>query len=396
LIFCRGAACEVSLTATLYLLGIVEERTLSGVPCLDLTRANASSRAALVDAFVRTLDSGRYVLGPELERFEAEFAAYCGTKYAIGVGNGLDALYLILRAMGIGPGDEVLVPAHTFVATWLAVTRCGATPVPVEPDPQTCLVTSAGFEARLTSRTRAVIAAHLYGSLHGIHEIAALCRARGVPLIEDAAQAHGARASSQRAGSFGVAASFSFFPTKNLGCLGDGGMVVTNSAELADAVSLLRNYGSRSRYQHEVLGVNSRLDEMQAALLRARLPALDADNGRRTELATLYLKRLSSIDELGLPHTAEPESHVWHLFVVRSRLRDDLQRFLAGRGIESLVHYPHPVYRLTPYVGFAPEGESVADRIAASVLSLPMGLHLRDEDVHSVCDAIADFFHHRP
>jgi dTDP-4-amino-4,6-dideoxygalactose transaminase len=366
------------------------------IPFIDLKRTHEGSRTALINAFERTLDSGRYILGSELEQFEAEFAAYCGTGHGVGVGNGLDALYLVLRALGIGPGDEVLVPAHTFVATWLAVTRCGAMPVPVEPDSQSCLVTAAAFEARISARTRAVIAVHLYGAMAGIPSIAALCRDRALHLIEDAAQAHGARISGKRAGSFGVAAAFSFYPTKNLGCFGDGGMVVTDSPEITDAVSMLRNYGSRSRYGHEHIGVNSRLDEVQAALLRTRLPALDAENERRAALAAIYLQRLRLVEGLGLPEAGEPGSHVWHLFVVRSELRDDLQAFLCAQGIDSLVHYPHPVYRLPPYAEFAPAFESVADGIARTVLSLPMGVHLHEDDVHAVCDAVAEFFRRRP
>jgi dTDP-3-amino-3,4,6-trideoxy-alpha-D-glucose transaminase len=349
-----------------------------------------------LQSFAEVLDSGRFVAGPALEAFEASFAAYCGVRHGIGVGNGLDALYLALKASGIGAGDEVLVPAHTFVATWLAITRCNATPVPVEPDPRSCVVTAEGFAQRLTKRTRAVVAVSLYGSLQGMPEIASLCRERGLLLLEDAAQAHGARLGTQVAGSFGTAAAFSFYPTKNLGCLGDGGMVVTNDAQLARTVRALRNYGGHSRYSHELEGVNSRLDEMQAALLAVRLPKLDAANAHRQALARIYTKRLAGLPLLELPPEAEPGSHVWHLFVIRTRLREDLQQFLAERGIETLVHYPRAVYRLPPFLAFAPDAESVADRLAATVLSLPMGPHLQEQDVHAVCDAIQEFVSSAP
>jgi dTDP-4-amino-4,6-dideoxygalactose transaminase len=362
---------------------------VSAVPFLDLKQVLAADRSALIDAFTRVLDSGRFILGPELEQFESEFAAYCGASHAVGVGNGLDAIHLVLKALGVGPGDEVIVPAHTFVATWLAVTHCGATPVAVEPDPNSCLATAAGIEAALTPRTRAVVAVHLYGSIHGIDEIAALCRRRGIPLVEDAAQAHGARLGDVRAGSFGVAGCFSFYPSKNLGALGDGGAVVTNDDRLADAIRSLRNYGSREKYVHEDDGINSRLDELQAALLRVRLRCLEAENEGRRRIASIYSARLAGVAGLQLPWVGPPGSHVWHVYAVQCAFRDRLQQSLRERGVETLIHYPRPVYRHAPFKALAPGPGSAADRLTAGILSLPMGSHLTDTQAAFVCDAVA-------
>jgi dTDP-3-amino-3,4,6-trideoxy-alpha-D-glucose transaminase len=359
---------------------------------LDVRALYAPHRAALDAAWARVLDSGRLVLGPELEAFEGEWAAYCGTREAVGVGNGLEAIHLVLAALGVGPGDEVVVPAHTFIATWLAVARTGATPVPAEPDPATCLATAATIAARLTPRTRAVIAVPLYGSLQGIEAIAALCAERGIHLVEDAAQAHGAVAGGRKAGSFGRAGCFSFYPSKNLGAFGDGGAITTDDAALAAKLRSLRNYGSRARYEHEDSGTNSRLDELQAALLRVRLPALDAENARRRELAALYLRELAGIDGLQLPVAVDAGAHAWHLFVVQAAARDALQAHLARAGCETLVHYPKAVYRFAPFAAHAPAAPTPADAVAARVLSLPMGSHLDDADVHAIAAQVAGFF----
>lgn len=363
---------------------------MNPVPFLNLKQVLADDRADLIEAFTRVLDSGRFILGPELERFEAEFAAHCGVAHGVGVGNGLDAISLVLQALGIGPGDEVVVPAHTFVATWLAVTRCGATPVPVEPDPLTCLATAEGIAAALTPRTRAVVAVHLYGSIAGIDAIAALCRDRGVPLVEDAAQAHGARLSGQRAGSFGVAGCFSFYPSKNLGALGDGGAVVSSDPRLVGRVRMLRNYGSREKYVHEEAGINSRLDELQAALLRVRLRRLDAENERRRRVATMYAARLGAAAGLQLPPPGEPQSHVWHIYAVQCAFREQLRHALELRGVETLIHYPRPVYRFAPFASFAPSAPSASDRVTDRTLSLPMDPHMTDEQVAAVCGAVVD------
>jgi len=363
---------------------------VSSVPFLDFKRLLAADRSELLEAFGRVLDSGRFILGRELEQFENEFAAYCGCTQGVGVGNGLDALYLVLEALGIGPGDEVVVPAHTFAATWLAVTRRGATPVPVEPDPQTCLASADAIAAALTPRTRAVIAVHLYGSVAGIDAIAALCRDRGVALVEDAAQAHGASLAGRRAGSFGVAGCFSFYPTKNLGALGDGGMVVSSDAELAERLRKLRNFGSREKYVHDVSGINSRLDELQAALLRVRLRRLDAENEQRCRVAAVYAERLGGAHGLQLPVPGEPQSHAWHIYAVQCGSRDSLQHLLRERGVETLIHYPCPVYRHAPFAAFAPPAGSPSDRLSGRLLSLPMGPYLTEGDVCAICDTVLE------
>jgi dTDP-3-amino-3,4,6-trideoxy-alpha-D-glucose transaminase len=369
--------------------------SVRSVRFVDLPSILAAQRAELDAAWNQVVDSGRFVLGGQLERFESEYAAWCGVRHAVGVANGLDALTLALMAIGIGPGDEVVVPAHTFVATWLAVQRCGATPVPAEPEAGSMLASADTIAACLGPRTRAVLAVPLYGSLLGMEAIVELCRAHGLPLIEDAAQAHGARSGVARAGGHGIAGCFSFYPSKNLGCLGDGGAVVTDDAAIDARLRSLRNYGSRARYVHEQAGINSRLDELQAALLRVRLPRVEGENARRRAIAARYLERLAGIDGLGLPVAGPPGSHVWHLFVVRTAARDALQAWLAERGCETLVHYPQPVYRMPPFAQYAPAGESEADRIAASVLSLPMHPHLADDEVDHVADLVAGFFRQR-
>jgi dTDP-4-amino-4,6-dideoxygalactose transaminase len=309
-------------------------------------------------------------------------------RHAVGVGNGLDALYLALRALSVGPGDEVVVPAHTFIATWIAIVRCGAVPVPVEPDPRTALVTLEDVRARLGPRTRAVVAVHLYGLVDGARQLAALCEEHGEPLVEDAAQAHGARAGGVHAGAFGAMGCFSFYPTKNLGALGDAGMVITQNDEWAAALRAGRNYGSRARYQHESEGINSRLDEVQAALLRVRLRRLDQEVARRRHLAGIYLDRLADVEGIELPSPGEAGSHAWHLFVVQAARRESLQRHLASNGIETLIHYPFPVYRFAPFRMFAPPGESIGDRLTSRILSLPLQPYMSDDEVHQVCDAV--------
>jgi len=358
------------------------------VPFLDLAAQHAEVTAELDAAHRRVLGSGRFVLGPELECFEQEFAAYCGARHCAGVGNGLDALHLILRASGIGAGDEVIVPSNTFIATWLAVTYAGATPVPVEPDPETCNIAPAATEAAVTPRTRAIIAVHLYGQpadMAALEEIAARNR---LLLVEDAAQAHGARWRGARAGSLGDAAAFSFYPGKNLGALGDGGAVVTSNAPLAAAVKRLRNYGSERRYHHDELGFNTRLDELQAAFLRVKLRRLDAWNEQRCAAAARYLERLPA-EDLRLPVVLSGAEPAWHLFVVRSRRRDDLQSDLSRQGVETLIHYPIPPHLSGAYRRqFEGKGFPVAESLAREVLSLPMGPGLSDENVDRVVAAV--------
>ena len=361
---------------------------------LNLREVNAPHEAAMRAAFERVLASGRYILGAETEAFEAEFATYCGVRHCIGVGNGLDALHLILRAMDIGPGDEVIVPGNTFIATWLAVSQAGATPVPVDPDPFTCNITAAGITAAITPRTKAIMPVHLYGQPAEMGPIMALAERHGLRVIEDAAQAHGARWAGQRTGGLADAAGFSFYPGKNLGALGDGGAVTTNDSQLAERVRRLRNYGSAVRYQHEVAGYNSRLDELQAALLRARLPHLDAENACRAERARQYLHALQGLD-LGLPQVHVEADPVWHLFVVRSARRAALQQALQRAGVGTLVHYPlgnheQPAYRNPAAAGFVARPLPVTERLASEVLSLPIGPALSALQAAQVAAAVRE------
>jgi dTDP-4-amino-4,6-dideoxygalactose transaminase len=363
------------------------------VPFLDLRAVYGELQAEIDAAVRRVVSSGWYVLGREVEGFEAEFAAYCGVRHCIGISNGLDALELALRGYGIGAGDEVIVPANTFIASWLAVSRTGAVPVPVEPDEATHTIGAERIEPAITARTRAVMPVHLYGQPADMDPIVDLARRHGLKVIEDAAQAHGARYRRRRAGSLGDAAAFSFYPGKNLGAMGDGGALVTDDDDLAARVRRLRNYGSVVKYHHESQGFNARLDELQAAVLRVKLAHLDSWNQRRRTLAARYLEGLAQVPSLVLPHGPENVEPVWHLFVVRHSRRDDLQRHLSRAGVETLIHYPVPPHRSGAYAerGFSPGDFPVAERIAATVLSLPMGPHLTDGMQERVMEAVASF-----
>jgi dTDP-4-amino-4,6-dideoxygalactose transaminase len=309
-----------------------------GVPFLDLGAMHAELRPALDAAWRRVVDSDTLILGREVETFEAEFAAYCGVDHCIGVGNGFDALVLSLRALDIGPGHEVIVPANTFIATWLAVSG-GATPVPVEPDAETYNLDPGEIEDAITLRTRAIMPVHLYGHIADMDRIMETAARHGLKVVEDAAQAHGARYKGRHAGSLGDAAGFSFYPTKNLGALGDGGAVVTSNPEIADRVCHLRNYGAREKYGHEVLGVNSRLDELQAAFLREKFRVLDDWNERRKRAAARYREHLEDMD-LALPSVPAWADLVWHLFVIRIADRDAVRASLDAEGVGTGIHYP--------------------------------------------------------
>ncbi|UPG85159.1 DegT/DnrJ/EryC1/StrS family aminotransferase [Luteibacter aegosomatis] len=364
------------------------------VPFLDLREVNARHADALKAAAARVIDSGWYVLGRELEAFEGEFAAWCGTRHALGVGNGLDALTLILRAyrdLGeLSPGDEVIVPANTFIASFLAVDEAGLRAVPVEPDEATFNLDPARVEAAVGPRTRAILAVHLYGQLADMAALGVIAKRYGLLLIEDAAQAHGATRGGVRAGAFGDAAGFSFFPSKNLGALGDGGAVVTSDERLARRVAALRNYGSEVKYRHPHRGVNSRLDEIQAAMLRVKLEHADEDVATRRAVARRYLQGIRH-PAIGLPHVAAGEAHAWHLFVVRCARRDALQRHLRESGVHTLVHYPVPAHRQGAYEGAWDVALPITDRLCAEVLSLPMGPTLDADAIDRVIDACMAF-----
>lgn len=350
---------------------------MNQIPFLDMKSPYLELREELDAAYHRVMESGWYILGSEVEAFEAEFAAYCGVRNCIGVGNGLEALHLILRGMGIGAGDEVIVPSNTYIATWLAVSYCGATPVPVEPDNLTCNLDPARIEAAVTPRTRAILPVHLYGQPAEMAMINAVADRYGLKVVEDVAQAHGARYQRRRTGALGHAAGFSFYPGKNLGAIGDGGAVTTDDDELAARIRTLRNYGSSQKYVNREKGYNSRLDELQAAFLRVKLPRLDAWNERRCRIARQYLATLRP-DCLQLPVVAAGTEPVWHLFVVRSGLRQQLQEKLQAAGIGTLIHYPIPPHKQQAYreLGLSDGAFPLAESMAAEVLSLPIGPHL--------------------
>lgn len=360
------------------------------VPFLDLKAINLRQEAALQQAFQRVLHSGWYVLGREVEQFETAFAAFCGSQHAVGVANGLDAIMLALKAYGIGPGDQVIVPSNTYIATWLAVSQCGATPVPVEPVEATYNLDPARVAAAITPRTRAIIAVHLYGQPADMDPLNALARQHGLKVIEDAAQAHGARYRGVATGHLGDAAAFSFYPGKNLGALGDGGAVTTDDAALLQQLRVLRNYGSRQKYHNEVAGYNSRLDELQAALLHVKLATLAEDNQQRAAIAAIYLRELAGVPGLVLPQVPDWADPVWHVFVVRHAERDQLAKKLAEAGVGTIVHYPVPPHLQPAYaeLGFKAGDFPIAEAIHREVLSLPMGPTMTAADAAHVVSAV--------
>lgn len=362
---------------------------MTTVPFLDLRAAYTELQPEIDAAIHRVLGSGRYVLGSEVDAFEAEYADFVDAKHCVGVGNGLDALRLALLALGVRRGDEVIVPSNTYIATWLAVSQCGATPVPVEPVEATCNLDPMRIEAAITPRTRVVLPVHLYGQPADLDPIIAVARRRGLKVLEDAAQGHGARYRRKRIGAHGDAVAWSFYPGKNLGAVGDAGAVTTNDADVADRVRILRNYGSREKYVNEAQGWNSRLDPLQAAVLRVKLTHLDDWNARRAHIASVYLDRVTNTD-LTVPQVPGFASPSWHLFVVRYAHRDALQQKLADAGVGTLIHYPIPPHKQHAYgsLGFAADAFPIANRIAETALSLPMGPHLAEADAERVADAV--------
>ena len=348
------------------------------IPFLDMKAPYLELKTEFDTAYQRVMESGWYVLGNEVETFEQEFASYCGVKHCIGVGNGLDGLYLVLQAWGIDKGDEVIVPANTYIATWLAVTYTGAKVVPVEPDESTYNIDPSKIERAITAKTKVIIAVHLYGQPADMRAINAIAKRHKLKVLEDAAQAHGAKCYGKRVGSLGDAAGTSLYPGKNLGAFGDAGVVTTNDDETADKVRVLRNYGSRVKYHNEIVGYNSRLDELQAALLRVKLRHLDEWNERRTQVAQEYLCKLAESKEILLPFVPAWAEPVWHLFVIRSLHRVELQKKLADHEIGSLIHYPIPPHLSGAYQenDWGRGAFPISERLADEVLSLPMGPHL--------------------
>jgi len=364
------------------------------IPFLDLGAGYFELKDEIDAAVARVLESGWYILGREVEAFEAEFALYCEAKYAVGIGNGLEALLLALKALGIQPGDEVIVPSNTYIATWLAVSELGAVPVPVEPRPDTYNIEPAGIEAVIGPRTRAIIAVHLYGQPADLFSIQKIAKRHGLAVIEDAAQCIGARYHGARIGAHSDVVCWSFYPGKNLGAMGDGGAITTNDGALAERIRMLGNYGSDKKYIHGIKGRNSRLDSIQAAILRVKLAHLDDWNARRNVIAARYLDKVSA-DGVLLPHVPDWAEPVWHLFVIRSDQREGLRDHLTGVGIGTLIHYPIPPHLQGAY---SSDGERRtfsplpwAERLAQEVLSLPIGPQARLEDIDMVVYEINNF-----
>ena len=359
------------------------------VPFLELKPTYEELRSEFDAAYHRVMDSGWYLLGSELESFEAAFAGCCEARHCIAVGNGLDALHLILRAYDIGPGDEVIVPTNTFIATWLAVSYAGATPVAVEPDPRTFNLDPSRIESAITKKTKAIMPVHLYGQPADMDPILAIAAKYGLKVIEDNAQAQGARYKGRRTGGLGDAAGNSFYPGKNLGAFSDAGAVTTNDSKLADRVRTLRNYGSKKKYYHDEKGFNSRVDELQAAFLNIKLKRLEEWNRRRQAIAATYLKELRQVPDITLqsvPDWAEP---VWHLFVIQCANREALQKRLAEHDVSTLIHYPVPAHLTGAYAdGPWKRGAfPIAEKMADSVLSLPIGPHLAPAQLAHVTGA---------
>lgn len=360
---------------------------------LDLRASYLELKEHLDNAASRVLNSGYWVMGPEVKAFEAEFAKYCGVKHCVSLANGLDALHLLLRVLGIGVGDEVLVPSNTYVASWLGVTQAGAKIIPVEPRIGSHNLDPALLEGAITTRTKAIMPVHLYGQPAEMDAINEIAKKHGLYVLDDCAQGHGGKYNGQMVGSLADASAFSFYPSKNLGAIGDAGAITTNSDEIADKIAVIRNYGSRVRYYNEVIGYNSRLDEMQAAFLREKLKVLDDWNGRRKQLARIYYEELEGLAGIILPEVPLLVEPVWHLFVVRFKHRDKIKDFLEANGVQTIIHYPIP-----PHLSQAYSNNSswfkcdlpLAEQLAQEVLSLPIGPQMKSDDVRMVCKIVKE------
>ena len=361
---------------------------------LDLKGLNAQYRAELIEACSRVIDSGWYIQGNECKEFDKEFAQYCGTKYAIGVANGLDALILILRAykeLGImNDGDEVIVPSNTYIASILAISQNNLVPVLVEPNINTYLIDPSKIEEKITSKTKAILTVHLYGQTCEMDAIKEIAKKYNLKVIEDSAQSHGAYFKDKRSGNLGDASGFSFYPGKNLGALGDGGSVTTNDEELANTIKALANYGSHKKYENLFKGINSRLDEIQAAMLRVKLKYLDNEVEKRREIANYYLQNIKN-DKLILPTARAEDNHVWHLFVVRTSQREELQKYLVDNGIQTLIHYPIPPHKQNAYKEWNNENYPITEQIHEEVVSLPISGVQSLEDTMKIVQVINDF-----
>ena len=364
------------------------------IPFLDLKGLNAQYRAELIEACIKVIDSGWYIQGNECKEFEKEFAEYCGTKYSIGVANGLDALILILRAykeLGfMKDGDEVIVPSNTYIASILAISQNNLVPILVEPDINTYLIDPNKIEEKITSKTKAILPVHLYGQTCEMDRINEIAKKYNLKVIEDSAQSHGAFFLDKRSGNLGDASGFSFYPGKNLGALGDGGAVTTNDEELANTIKALGNYGSHKKYENLYKGINSRLDELQAAMLRVKLRYLDNEVEKRREIANYYLENIKN-ENIILPTARAEDNHVWHLFVIRTNKRDELQKYLIDNGIQTLIHYPIPPHKQNAYKEWKSESYKISEQIHSEILSLPISGIQSFEDTQKIVKVINDF-----
>lgn len=357
---------------------------------LDLEKINNRFRAEIDARFKQVLDKGWYLLGEQNVQFEQHFAAYIGTRHAIGCANGMDALNLIIKAYGFGPGDEIIVPANTYIASILAISENGCTPVLVEPDIHTYNINPNLIEEKITPHTKAIMVVHLYGQAVQMEKIWQLAKKYNLKIIEDAAQAHGAEFQGRKTGNLGDAAGFSFYPGKNLGCMGDGGGITTNDDALAAKIRALRNYGSDRKYHHIYKGINSRLDELQAAVLDVKLPHLDADNLRRREIARYYRENIKN-PAIILPQTYDEKAHVWHVFVIRTPEREKLQKYLEEKGIQTNIHYPTAPHHQGAYQEWKNRSLPITEQIHAQVLSLPISPVLTDEEVGQIVKIANEF-----
>ena len=354
---------------------------------LDLEKVNNRFRAEIDSRIKDILDKGWYLQGVENEEFEKSFSHFCGTKFALGVANGLDALRLIIRAHGFGKGDEIIVPANTYIATILAITDNGCTPVLVEPDINTYNINPDLIEAKITPNTKAIMVVHLYGQAVQMQKIWELAKKYNLKVFEDAAQAHGALYQGKRTGNLSDAAAFSFYPGKNLGCMGDGGAVTTNDEEIYKKVKALANYGSDRKYHHIYKGLNSRLDEMQAAVINVKLPYLDEDNNRRREIAKYYRENIDN-PKIILPQTYDEQAAVWHIFAVRTQNRDEFQKYLTDNGIQTLIHYPTPPHKQDAYKEWYDLSLPITEEIHKTIISLPMSPVMTDEEIRKVVEIV--------
>jgi dTDP-4-amino-4,6-dideoxygalactose transaminase len=362
------------------------------IPLINPRASYLACKEEIDAAIARVMESGRYILGQEVTAFEQEFANYIGVRFGIGVGSGTEALHIALQACGIKPGDEVITVSHTAVATVAAIQLCGARPILVDIDPQTFVIDANQIEFAMTSRTKAIIPVHLYGYMADMQVIRSIANRHQLQIVEDCAQSHGATYGGQKSGAWGNIAAFSFYPTKNLGALGDAGMVVTNDPELNDRVRLLREYGWRQRYVSEIPGLNSRLDELQAAILRVKLRYLDQWNEERRKRAKIYTKRLAPLGVI-CPSEGSGLKHVYHLYVIRIRERDALRVFLKEKGIETLIHYPIPIHLQRAYegLGYRKGDLPLTERCSSEILSLPLFPEMKEHEVEGVAESIQSF-----